>query len=77
MQPFSKPLLPSHFQAWCEPPDASGDEILRIVSAQRSLTLKGHSFREFHRHVMPLLDGQRSFEEICEKTADLFDRCLL
>jgi molybdopterin-synthase adenylyltransferase len=74
MPPFSKPLLPSHFQAWCEPPDASGDEILRIVSAQRSLTLKGHSFREFHRHVMPLLDGQRSFEEICEKTADLFDR---
>ena len=74
MQPFSKPLMPSHFQAWCEPPDPSGDEILRIVSAQRSLTLKGHSFREFHRHVIPLLDGRRSFEEICAETADLFDR---
>ena len=66
--------MPSHFQAWCEPPDPSGDETLRIVSAQRSLTLKGHSFREFHRHVMPLLDGRRSFEEICTETADLFDR---
>ena len=74
MQPFSNPLMPSHFQAWCEPPDASGDEILRIVSAERSVTLKGHSFREFHRHVMPLLDGRRSFEEICAETADLFNR---
>jgi len=74
MQPFSKPLMPSHFEAWCEPPDSSGDETLRIVSAERSLTLKGHSFREFHRHVMPLLDGQRSFEDICAETADLFNR---
>jgi bacteriocin biosynthesis cyclodehydratase domain-containing protein len=74
MQPFSKPLMPSHFEAWCEPPDASGEEILRIVSAQRSLTLKGRAFREFHRHVIPLLDGQRSFEELCTETADLFDR---
>jgi bacteriocin biosynthesis cyclodehydratase domain-containing protein len=74
MQPFSKPLMPSHFEAWCEPPDASGEEILRIVSAQRSLTLKGRAFREFHRHVIPLLDGQRSFEELCAETADLFDR---
>lgn len=74
MQPFSKPLMPSHFESWCEPPDASGEETLRIVSAQRSLTLKGRSFREFHRHVVPLLDGQRSFDELCTETADLFDR---
>jgi molybdopterin-synthase adenylyltransferase len=74
MLPFSKPLVPSHFQIWCEPPDDSGDEILRIVSTRRSLTLKGHSFREFHRQVLPLLDGHHSLEEIHSKTSHVFNR---
>lgn len=74
MLPFSKPLVPRHFQIWCEPPDDSGDEILRIVSTRRSLTLKGHSFREFHRQVLPLLDGHHSLDEIHSKTSHVFNR---
>jgi molybdopterin-synthase adenylyltransferase len=71
---FDRPLLPSCFLTWVEPPDEAGDEKLRIVSRRRALTLKGHSFREFGRSVLPLLDGRRRFDEICEATRDLFDR---
>jgi bacteriocin biosynthesis cyclodehydratase domain-containing protein len=71
---FQKPLLPSSFLAWTEPPDEAGDEVFRIVSWRRSLTLKGHSFREFARSVLPLLDGKRSLDEIHAQTADLFAR---
>lgn len=70
---FQKPLLPSHYSVWFEPPDESGDEVLRIVSERRSLKLKGHSFREFHRCVVPLLDGKHTMEEICRETTDIFD----
>jgi adenylyltransferase/sulfurtransferase len=69
---FRKPLLPSHYSIWFEPPDESGDEILRIVSARRSLKLKGHSFREFHKRVVPLLDGRHTMEEIERSAADVF-----
>jgi adenylyltransferase/sulfurtransferase len=70
--PLRKPLLPGHYSVWFEPPDESGDEVLHVVSARRSLKLKGHSFREFHRRVLPLLDGRHTFEEIHRETADLF-----
>jgi adenylyltransferase/sulfurtransferase len=71
---FRNPLLPSCFLTWSEPPDEMGDETLRIVSRRRSLTLKGHSFREFGRSVLPLLDGRREFDAICAETSDLFER---
>ena len=71
---FQKPFLPECFLHWTEPPGESGDEVLRIVSWRRSLTLKGHSFREFSREVIPLLDGKHSLDEICEEVEDLFDR---
>ncbi len=71
---FQKPFLPECFLHWTEPPGESGDEVLRIVSWRRSLTLKGHSFREFIREVIPLLDGQHSLDEICEEVEDIFDR---
>src|SRR5437763_5248901 len=70
--PLRKPLLPGHYSVWCEPPDESGDEVLHVVSARRSVKFKGHSFRELHRRVLPLLDGRRTFEEIHRETADLF-----
>jgi len=69
---FHKPLIPSHFSVWYEPPDESGDEVLRIVSARRSLKLRGHLFREFNRRVRPLLDGTHTMEEIFLQTADVF-----
>ena len=69
---LKRPLLPSHYAIWFDPPDASGDEVLRIVSEQRTLKLKGYAFREFAERVLPLLDGTRSAEEIQAATADVF-----
>jgi len=71
-QPFQKPLLPSHYSVWFEPPDEAGDEVLRVVSERRSIKLKGHSFREFHQRVIPLLDGRHTLEQIQQETADVF-----
>ena len=71
---FRQPLLPSSYMVWCDPPDASGDEILRIVSWRKSIVLKGHSFREFARAVVPLLDGTRKIEDIHAATEGLFQR---
>jgi adenylyltransferase/sulfurtransferase len=67
-----KPLLPECFLHWTEAPNASGDEVLRIVSWRRTLTLKGKSFQEFETEVLPLLTGAFSIDEISEKVARVF-----
>jgi adenylyltransferase/sulfurtransferase len=69
---LQKPLLPTHYSVWFEPPDEAGDEVLHFVSERKSLKLKGRSFREFHQRVLPMLDGQHSIEEIETATADIF-----
>ena len=69
---FNRPRLPSHYYIWFEPPDRSGDEVLRFASARRRIKLKGHSFREFQQLVIPLLDGQHSFDEIAAKVSETF-----
>src|SRR5262245_48249418 len=69
---LQKPLLPTHYSVWFEPPDEAGDEVLHFVSERKSLKLKGRSFREFHQRVVPLLDGLHSLEEIETATADIF-----
>ena len=70
--PSSKPRLPSNYDVWCEPPDEGGDEVLHFVSERRRLKLKGHSFREFTRSVVPVLDGRHTWSEIQEHVADVF-----
>lgn len=72
--PFQNPLLPDHFLTWTEPPDENGDEVLRVVSWRRTVTLKGHSFREFAREVVPLLDGRHGLDGICGAVAGTFAR---
>ena len=57
---------------WSEPPDHSGDESLHFVSERRRIKLKGHSFREFERRVIPLLDGEHTFEDIGRNVEDVF-----
>lgn len=69
---LQNPLLPSHFSVWFDPPDEAGDEVLHFVSERRSLKLKGRSFREFHQHVIPMLNGEHSLAEIETATADIF-----
>jgi adenylyltransferase/sulfurtransferase len=69
---FDKPRLPSHYYVWSEPPDESGDESLHFVSERRRIKLKGHSFREFERRVIPLLDGRHTLEQIGRSVEDVF-----
>lgn len=57
---------------WSEPPDDAGDESLHFVSERRKIKLKGHSFREFERRVIPLLDGEHTVEDIGRKVEDIF-----
>jgi len=67
-----RPRLPSHYYVWSDPPDASGDEFLHFVSEQRRIKLKGHSFREFERRVIPLLDGHHTVADIGRRVNDVF-----
>lgn len=71
-QKLNRPRLPSHYYVWSEPPNDSGDESLHFVSGRRKIKLKGHSFREFERRVIPLLDGKNTLEEIGRKVEDVF-----
>jgi adenylyltransferase/sulfurtransferase len=64
------------------PPDDKGDEVLHFISDSRRIKLKGHSFREFQRDLLPLLNGALTLAEIQEEVADLFapkdvEACLL
>lgn len=54
------------------PPDDKGDEVLHFISDSRRIKLKGHSFREFQRELLPLLDGARTLAEIQDEVADIF-----
>jgi molybdopterin-synthase adenylyltransferase len=77
----SRLKLLSYYDVWCEPPDASGDEILYFASGRKRLKIKGHSFREFRDVVLPLLDGNHMVEEVEKRVASYFDpedlrRCL-
>jgi bacteriocin biosynthesis cyclodehydratase domain-containing protein len=69
---FTKPRLPSHYYVWSDPPDSAGDESLHFVSERRKIKLKGHSFREFERRVIPLLDGEHTLEDIGRNVEDVF-----
>lgn len=69
---LTKPRLPSHYLLRFEPPDTSGDEALVITSERRRMKLKGRCFREFISEVVPLLDGNRTVDEIAALVADTF-----
>jgi len=70
--PSQRLRIPSHYYVYCNPPDKAGEEVLHFVSPHRRVKLKGHSFREFVQHVVPLLDGRHSFAEIHAAVSDLF-----
>jgi bacteriocin biosynthesis cyclodehydratase domain-containing protein len=69
---FRKPRLASHYYVRTEPPDDRGDEVLHFLSETRRIKLKGHSFREFQQHVVPLLDGTHTVDEIAGSVGDVF-----
>lgn len=72
--PFRYPLLPGHYRILLDPPDDRGDEALSFVSESRRIKLKGRSFREFNRSVIPLLDGRHTIDDIGVVVSDLFGR---
>ena len=65
--------LPSCFYVLADPPDETGNETLHVISERRRIKLKGHAFREFHRSVVPLLDGTHTVAEIEAELADVFE----
>jgi adenylyltransferase/sulfurtransferase len=67
-----RPKIPSHYYILSEPPDEKGEEVLRFACDTRSVKLKGRSFRDFQKRVVPLLDGAHSFADIAEAVSDLF-----
>ena len=68
----TRPRLRTQYYLWSEPPDAAGDETLHFASHRRRVTIKGQSFREFERLVVPLLDGRHTIEEIESRVAHVF-----
>jgi len=72
--PLQRPLLPSHYRVLLEPPDDKGDETLTFVSLARRVKLRGHAFREFRKHVVPLLDGRHEVAQIAAACSDEFER---
>jgi adenylyltransferase/sulfurtransferase len=72
--PLRKPLLPECFLHWIDLPDSGGEDVLRIASWRRNLTLKGKAFGEFQTKVMPLLTGKNTVEDICQQVAHVFGK---
>src|SRR5947199_9274418 len=68
-----KPLLLRQLSVRFEPPGNGGEEALVFASERRRLVVRGHSFREFLAHVVPLLDGTRTLEEIQDQVAGVFE----
>ncbi|SFR52898.1 ThiF family protein [Yoonia tamlensis] len=69
-----KPLLPACFLHWTETGGANDEDVFRILSWRRSLTLKGKSFHSFEETVLPLLTGTHTVDQICEKVAHVFQK---
>ena len=70
--PLHRPFLPQCFLHWTDTSATSGQDVMRIVSWRRTLTLQGTSFADFEREVLPLLNGQMTTEDICDKVSDIF-----
>lgn len=70
---LSKPFLPPCFLHWTET-GGDGEDVLRLVSWRRSLTLKGAAFRAFEDEVLPLLTGALDVDAICARVAHRFAR---
>jgi adenylyltransferase/sulfurtransferase len=68
-----KPLLLRQLSVRFDPPGNGGEEALVFTSERRRVVVRGHSFREFLDHIVPLLDGTHTLEEIQHEVADVFE----
>lgn len=68
------PLLLPCFVHWTEEAGTTDPEdVLRLMSWRRTLTLKGSAFKTFQDRVIPLLDGHHAVPDICGAVADVFE----
>jgi adenylyltransferase/sulfurtransferase len=72
--PLNRPRLPGHVRILVDPPNDAGEEGIVFFAESRRVELRGHSFREFERRVVPLLDGRHGLDAIAERVSDCFAR---
>lgn len=72
-----KPLLPECFVHWVSQAEPGAEDVLRLFSWRRNLTLTGQAFATFQARVIPLLDGTRDMETLAREVADVFPRSAL
>lgn len=71
---FNKPRLRRYFYVRLETTGAGAEESLVFTSGRRRIRVAGQGLAEFFRRVMPLMDGDRSLDEIEQAVAPLFSR---
>ncbi len=71
---FNKPRLRRYFYVRLEPAEAVAEESLIFTSGRRRIRVTGRGLGEFFRRVAPLLDGERTLDEIEQAVAPLFSR---
>jgi adenylyltransferase/sulfurtransferase len=74
---FNKPRLLPYFYVRLEPAEAAAEESLVFTSGRRRIRVTGRGLGDFFQHVAPLLDGNRTFDEIAQEVAPLFSRAAL
>jgi adenylyltransferase/sulfurtransferase len=70
---FIKPRLRRYLYVRLEAAETAAEESLVFTSSRRRIRVAGRGLGEFFRHVIPLLDGERTLAEI-EQAAPLFSR---
>jgi len=68
-----KPLLPKHYTLRVEPSANEGEETLVFTSEGRRVVIEGSSCHAFVEHVVPLLDGQHTLDDILVRVDGVFD----
>jgi adenylyltransferase/sulfurtransferase len=71
---FNKPRLRRYFYVRLERAEAAAEESLVFTSGRRRIRVTGRGLGEFFQHVAPLLDGQRTLDQIEQAVAPLFSR---
>ena len=69
-----RPKIPSRYRVSCEQTGKDGEDVVRFVSPQHNVTLKGRSLGAFVQHVAPLLDGRHTISEIHAHVSESFSR---
>jgi adenylyltransferase/sulfurtransferase len=67
-----RPLLPKHYRIRVKTGRGGEDELV-FTSERKRLVVGGRSFGAFVEHIVPLLDGQHTLDEIRARVGGVFD----